>query len=256
MRTDDVIGVVHLPKDGQTNPVDTTQALARLARTTSAQIFENTKVTDIVVTAGRATGVRAAAGDIEAEFVVNAAGMWAHGLGAAAGTTVPLHAAEHFYIVTEPIPGLPERSCRSCATPTPAPISRRMPASCWSAGSSRSPSPGAWTASRETFSFETLPQDLEHIEPLLEGAIRRVPALATAGIQLFFNGPESFTPDNRYLLGETPEVRRLFVGAGFNSIGIQFGRRCGQGAGRLDRQRPPAHGPVGHRNSAMRRRPC
>ena len=153
--------------------------------------------------------------------------MWAHELGAAAGVTVPLHAAEHFYIVTEPIPGLP----------THLPVLRDADACTYfkeDAGKllvgwfEPVAKPWGMDGIPETFSFETLPQDLEHIEPLLEGAIRRVPALATAGIQLFFNGPESFTPDDRYLLGETPEVRRLFVAAGFNSIGIQSAGGAGK----------------------------
>ena len=107
MSADDVIGAVHLPRDGQTNPIDTTQALARGARSRGANIFENVRVSEIVVEAGRATGVRTDVGDISADAIVNCAGMWAHGLAESAGTTVPLHAAEHFYIVTEPIAGLP-----------------------------------------------------------------------------------------------------------------------------------------------------
>jgi 4-methylaminobutanoate oxidase (formaldehyde-forming) len=227
MSTDGVLGAVHLPKDGQTNPIDTTQALAKGARSRGAQIFENVKVTEILVRNGRATGVRTPDGDIEAEFVVNCAGMWGHQLGAAAGATIPLHAAEHFYVVTEPIPGLPRhlpvlRDADAC-TYIKEDAGKLLVG--WFEPKSK---PWGMDGIPESFAFDSLPEDLDHIEPLLEAAMKRVPALSEAGIQLFFNGPESFTPDNRYLLGETPEVRRLFVAAGFNSIGIQSAGGAGK----------------------------
>jgi glycine cleavage system aminomethyltransferase T/glycine/D-amino acid oxidase-like deaminating enzyme len=220
MNGDDLVGAVHLPKDGRTNPVDTAQALAKAAKKRGARIIENVKVTDIRVEHGVAKGVRTAKGDVEAEFVVNAAGMWAHGLAAKVGAAVPLHAAEHFYVVTEPIPELPRhvpvlRDADACTYATEdagkllvgwfEPVAK----------------PWGMEGIPESFAFDQLPEDLEHIEPLLDAAIRRIPVLGNAGIQLFFNGPESFTPDDRYLLGETPEIRNLFVAAGFNSIGIQ-----------------------------------
>jgi len=223
----DLVGAVHLPRDGQTNPIDTTQALAKAARAGGARIFENEKVTQIIVENGVAKGVRTSRGEIRSEFVVNCAGMWAQQLGASSGTTVPLHPAEHFYIVTEPIAGLPKN----------LPI-LRDPDSCayfkedagkllvgWFEPVAK---PWGQDGIPESFEFETLPNDLEHIEPLLEAAVRRVPALGQAGIQLFFNGPESFTPDDRYLLGETPEARKLYVAAGFNSIGIQSAGGAGK----------------------------
>jgi len=227
MTTRDLVGAVHLPKDGKTNPIDTAQALAKGARSRGARILENVRVEEIVVEGGRAVGVRTAAGEIEAGVVVNAAGMWSHELAAAAGAAVPLHAAEHFYIVTEAIPDLPKD----------LPVLRDADACAYfkeEAGKLLvgwfEPVAKPWGADGipESFSFETLPHDLEHIEPLLAGAIRRVPALGRAGIKLFFNGPESFTPDNRYLLGETAEVRGLFVAAGFNSIGIQSAGGAGK----------------------------
>lgn len=228
MATDDLVGAVHLPKDGQTNPVDTTQALAKGSKARGAKIFENSLVTDILVSNGRAIGVRTSDGEIAAEYVVNCAGMWARELGAKAGTTVPLHAAEHFYIVTEPVPEIKKH----------LPVLRDADACTYfkeDAGKLLvgwfEPIAKPWGVDGipESFEFDTLPDDLEHIEPLLEGAIRRVPILAKTGIQLFFNGPESFTPDDRYMLGETPEVQNLFVGAGFNSIGI----RSAGGAGKV-----------------------
>jgi len=228
MTTDDLVGAVHLPRDGQTNPVDTTQALAKGARNRGARIFENVEVTDIIVKNGQATGVRTAKGDLLTEYVVNCAGMWARDLGAKAGTTVPLHAAEHFYIVTEPIPEITKH----------LPVLRDADACTYfkeDAGKllvgwfEPVAKPWGMDGIPANFEFDTLPNDLEHIEPLLEDAIRRVPILGQSGIQLFFNGPESFTPDDRYMLGETPEVRNLFVAAGFNSIGI----RSAGGAGKV-----------------------
>lgn len=228
MATEDLVGAVHLPKDGQTNPVDTTQALARGARERGAKIFENTAVTDILIENGRAMGVRTKGAEITAEFVVNCAGMWARELGAKAGTTVPLHAAEHFYIVTEPVPEirrhLPVLRDGDACTYFKEDAGKLLVG--WFEPIAK---PWGMQGIPESFEFDTLPDDLEHIEPLLEGAIRRVPILAKTGIQLFFNGPESFTPDDRYMLGETPEVRNLFVAAGFNSIGI----RSAGGAGKV-----------------------
>jgi 4-methylaminobutanoate oxidase (formaldehyde-forming) len=215
----DLVGAVHLPRDGQTNPIDTTRALAKAARDRGAKIFEDTRVTEVILDGGRAVGVSTSHGPVSADVVVNCAGMWARDLGARAGTAVPLHAAEHFYVVTEPIPGLPRH----------LPVLRDQDGCTYfkeDAGKllvgwfEPVAKPWGMEGISESFSFDELPDDLEHIEPLLELAIRRIPALAGAGIQLFFNGPESFTPDNRYLLGETPEVRKLFVAAGFNSIGI------------------------------------
>ena len=228
MDTEDLVGAVHLPKDGQTNPVDTTQALAKGARARGAKLFENTAVTEIIVESGRAVGVRSKDAEIRSEFVVNCAGMWARDLGASAGTVVPLHAAEHFYIVTEPLPEikkhLPVLRDGDACTYFKEDAGKLLVG--WFEPIAK---PWGMAGISESFEFDTLPSDLEHIEPLLEGAIRRVPILGKAGIQLFFNGPESFTPDDRYMLGETPEVRNLFVAAGFNSIGI----RSAGGAGKV-----------------------
>ena len=239
LHVDDIVGGVFLSKDGQTNPIDTANALAKGAKMRGARIFENTKVTSIRVERGRAIGVDTPEGFIGADTVVLAAGMWSHGLGAAAGVAVPLHAAEHFYIVTEPIAGLPPKlpvlrvqdECAyykedagkilmGCFEPVAKP---------WGMG-----------GIPEDFCFDTLPADYDHFEPILADATRRVPALADAGIQLFFNGPESFTPDDRYYIGETPEVRDLFVASGFNSVGIAASGGAGKVVAQwiLDRKPP------------------
>ena len=220
LKTDDVVGGVFLPKDGQADPVNITQALAKGARNFGVKIIQGVKVTDIHQADGRVTGVMTDQGPIEADYVVNAGGMWAREIGAKAGVTVPLHACEHFYIVTEGIDGL-----------TPDLPVLRVPDECAyykeDAGKillgAFEPESKPWGMDGipEDFEFDSLPEDFDHFEPILARAVDRFPHLATAGIQTFFNGPESFTPDDRYILGEAPELSNFFVAAGFNSVGIQ-----------------------------------
>jgi glycine cleavage system aminomethyltransferase T/glycine/D-amino acid oxidase-like deaminating enzyme len=235
----DLVGGIFIRKDGQTNPIDTTQAFARGARMRGAKIFENTKVTGIRVEKGRAVGVDTEAGYVSADTVVICAGMWSHALGRAAGVSIPLHAAEHFYIVTEPIaqvpPNLPVlRVYDECAYYKED--AGKLLVGCFEPVAK----PWGTDGIPESFCFDSLPEDADHFEPILEAAVRRVPVLAEAGIQLFFNGPESFTPDDRYYIGEAPEVRDLFVASGFNSVGIA----ASGGAGKVVAQwivdrRPP-----------------
>ena len=227
LNVDDVVGAVHLPRDGQTNPIDTTQALARGAKLGGAQIIEGVKVTGVDVENGKAVGVRTEQGDVCAEFVVNCGGLWAREIGAMAGVNVPLHGAEHFYIVTEPMKGM-----------TPDTPVLRDPGGCAyykeDAGKlllgcfEPIAKPWGMGGIPEEFCFDQLPDDWEHFEPILEMALKRVPSLSEAGIQLFFNGPESFTPDDRYHLGEAPNLKNFFVAAGFNSIGIQSAGGAGK----------------------------
>ena len=219
LKVDDLVGGIFIPKDGQTNPIDTTQALAKGAKQGGARIFENTKVERIRIERGRATGVETAAGYIAADTVILAGGMWSRDIAAAAGVAVPLHAAEHFYIVTEPIAGLPTglpvlRVQDECAYYKED--AGKILMGCFEPVAK----PWGMKGISEDFCFDTLPEDSEHFEPILNDAIERVPVLADAGIALFFNGPESFTPDDRYYIGEAPEVRDLFVATGFNSVGI------------------------------------
>jgi glycine cleavage system T protein len=228
LASDDLEGAVYLPQDGQTNPVDTTQALARGARSRGVKIVEHCRVTAIHTAGGRVTGVRTQAGDIRAKVVVNCGGMWARDIGGWVEACVPVHAAEHFYIVTEPLPGLAPglpvlRDADGCS------YFKEDTGKLLVGWFEPRAKPWGMKGIPDTFSFEHLPEDLAHIEPLIAAAIRRVPALESVGVQVFFNGPESFTPDDRYLLGETPEVHGLFVAAGFNSIGIQ----SAGGAGRV-----------------------
>ena len=223
----DVAGGVFLPTDGQTDPVDTTQALAAAARARGARIRENTKVTSLIREAGRAVGVVTDAGEVRARVVVLAAGMWSRDFAAAHGVTVPLHAAEHFYIVTEPIPGLPRdlpvlRDPDNCIYVKED--AGKLLLGCFEPNAK----PWGGDGIPEDFCFDQLPEDLEHFQPILDRAVRRLPVLENAGIKLFFNGPESFTPDVRYILGEAPELPGLFVAAGFNSIGIQSAGGAGR----------------------------
>ncbi|MFO1465105.1 MAG: FAD-dependent oxidoreductase [Steroidobacteraceae bacterium] len=219
LHVEDLVGGIFIPKDGQTNPIDTAQALAKGARMRGARIFENTPIRRIRVERGRATGVELEDGFIAADTVVLCAGMWSHRLAGDIGVAVPLHAAEHFYIVTEPIKDLPRnlpvlRAQDECAYYKED--AGKLLLGCFEPIAK----PWGMKGIPPEFCFDTLPADHEHFEPILEAAVQRVPVLAEAGIQLFFNGPESFTPDDRYYLGETPEVRDLFVATGFNSVGI------------------------------------
>jgi len=214
---------VWLPTDGQGDPANIALALAKGARQRGALVAEGVKVTGIEVSARRVRSVAWQQGDetgtISADHVVNCAGMWGHEVGRLAGVNVPLHACEHFYIVTEPIPGL-----------TQMPV-LRVPDECAyykeDAGKyllgAFEPNAKPWGMNGipEDFCFDQLPEDFDHFEPILERAVNRLPMLAEAGIHTFFNGPESFTPDDAYNLGLSLEVDNYWVAAGFNSIGIQ-----------------------------------
>jgi len=217
---DDVLGGIFLPSDGTANPIDITMALAKGARAGGVQIYEDTKVLAINHDDGHVTGVETGAGIIEASHVVLAAGMWSRDIAATVGVPVPLHACEHFYVVTEPFDGV---------TPN-LPVFRDYDAQAYYKEDAGKLLIGAFeTVAKpwgmdgipEDFCFDQLPDDFGHFQPILEGALRRVPALENVGIQTFFNGPESFTPDNRYHIGEAPGLDGLFVAAGLNSIGIQ-----------------------------------
>lgn len=227
LNVDDVIGGVFLPKDGQTNPIDTTMALVKGATQRGVKVRENVEVTRILVKDGRAVGVETKDGEIHAEHVVIASGMWSRHLGITAGVDIPLQANEHFYIVTEPFPGLAPtlpvlRDQDNCA------YYKEDAGKLLLGAFEPNAKPWAVDGIPPDFEFGELPDDFDHFAPILEAAIRRLPALENVGIRKFFNGPESFTPDVRYLLGETPDVRHLFVAAGFNSIGIQSAGGAGK----------------------------
>jgi len=219
-----VVGGVFLGKDGQGDPANIALALAKGARQEGAKIYEGVTATKIFKNQNKVTGVEwtnqhGESGRISCEEIVNCAGMWGHSVGKMLGTNIPLHACEHFYIVTEPIAEL-----------TQLPV-LRVPDECAyykeDAGKmllgAFEPNAKPWGMSGipKDFEFDQLPEDFEHFEPILEMAVNRVPMLEKAGIHTFFNGPESFTPDDAYHLGRSPEMENVWVAAGFNSIGIQ-----------------------------------
>lgn len=223
----DAVGGVFLPKDGQANPIDTTQAFAKGARQQGARIVEGIKALRILVEQGRAVGVMTEQGPVAASTVVLAAGMWSRELASAVGVSVPLHAAEHFYIVTEPLADVP-RDLPVLRVTDECTYYKEDAGKLLVGAFEPVAKPWGMGGIPESFCFDSLPEDMDHFEPILEKATVRVPILATAGIQTFFNGPESFTPDDRYLLGETAELRDLFVATGFNSIGIQSSGGAGK----------------------------
>ena len=227
LNVSDVLAGVYLPLDGQGDPSNIALALAKGARQKDALIFENIAVTDIIKTPKKTNGKVSAVkwqagkntGEIQTDHVVNCAGMWGHEVGRMAGVNIPLQACEHFYIVTEPIDGL-----------TQMPV-LRVPDECAyykeDAGKyllgafELNAKPWGMDGIPADFCFDQLPEDFDHFEPILANAINRVPLLETAGIHTFFNGPESFTPDDAYHLGRAPNCENFWVAAGFNSIGIQ-----------------------------------
>ena len=226
----DILGGVYMPEDGQADPVGVTNVLAKAAKMEGAQIFEKTPVTKILVKDNRITGVETENGKIDCEYVVLATGMWSRQIGQDIGVSVPLYPNEHFYIITEPMKDLPKdlpvlRDYNDC-------LYLKEDAGKMLVGIFE---PGAKNAFKDKgivpndFSFGEFPDDFDHFEPYLEKSFKRLPLLETAGIRKFFSGPESFTPDTQYLLGETPEVNNLFTCCGFNSIGIA----SAGGAGRV-----------------------
>ncbi|MEQ3708272.1 MAG: FAD-dependent oxidoreductase [Tateyamaria sp.] len=224
LNIEDVTGGVYLPLDGQGDPANIALALAKGARQGGARVQERTAVTGLTKDGRRITGVDwqgedGTSGHIACDHVVNCAGMWGHEVGRMAGVNVPLQACEHFYIVTEAISGL-----------TQLPV-LRVPDECAyykeDAGKmllgAFEPNAKPWAVDGipRDFEFDQLPEDFDHFEPILEAAVNRMPMLAEAGIHTFFNGPESFTPDDAYHLGLAPEMDNVWVACGFNSIGIQ-----------------------------------
>ena len=221
LRTDDLVGALFIPKDGQTSPVDTTMALVKGARQGGATIVEGVAVQRLLKDGDTCIGIETEDGyTVEAETVVMAAGMWTRHLAETIGVNVPLQACEHFYIVTEPLEGA-ERGMPIVRDPSNYTYFKEETGKIM-AGFFE-PKAKIWNLDGvpRDFCFGTLPEDWDHIGPIFEAACRRMPSLADAGLQLFFNGPEAFTPDGTFYLGESPEVDRCFVAAGFNSVGIQ-----------------------------------
>ena len=226
MTIDDLVGAAFLPTDGQANPSDITQSLARGARMAGVKIFEDTPVTRILVEDGRIRGVVTPHGTVECEKVICCAGQWTRVLAATVGVNVPLVSVEHQYMITERIPGV---------TPNLPTLRDPDRLTYWKedvgglvwGGYEPNPKPWAEKGIPEGFHFETLNPDFDHYEQFMDAAIGRVPALATAGVKQLLNGPESFTPDGNFILGEAPELKNFYVGAGFNAFGIASGGGAG-----------------------------
>lgn len=227
MNADGVLGGIHMPSDGSANATDLTQALAKGARMHGATIREQVKVEEVRTANGRVTGVRTDQGTIQADHVVNCGGMWARDLGRQNRVGVPLHACEHYYLVTEPIPDLP----------SDLPVLRSYcDGTYWKEDAGKllfgfahfHAKPWATGGIPESFEFDSLPFVEEDVMEVLELSMNRVPILQETGIRTFFNGPESYSHDGRFTLGEAPDLKGYFVLAGVNSTGIQSGSGAGK----------------------------
>lgn len=218
MEIDDVVGAAYLPTDGSASPSDVTMALAKGARMHGATIIENCPVTGVTVERGAVKGVATARGHISCEVLVNCCGQWARAFAQMAGVNVPLVSVEHQYIVTEPF-AVP-RDLPTLRDPDRLTYYKEEVGGLIMGGYEPDPIPWAKDGIPEDFTFQLLPGNFDHFQQLAELAIPRVPALDTVGVRKLINGPESFTPDGNFILGEAPEVQRYFVGAGFNAFGI------------------------------------
>jgi heterotetrameric sarcosine oxidase gamma subunit len=226
-RTDDVLAGFYIPADGRVNPVDVTMSLARGARMKGVRIAEGVPVTGFRQNGGAVTGVRTPLGDIEAEYVVNCAGMWARELGELAGVSIPLQAAEHYYLLTEPIDGV-DGSWPVLEDPANCGYYREEGGGLMLGLFEPECAPWQVAGVPAGFSFGEINPDWDRMAPYLERTMSRIPVVADTGIKKLFCGPESFTPDLLPIVGEAPELRNYFVAAGLNSIGILTGGGIGR----------------------------
>ncbi|MBS9477693.1 GcvT family protein [Ancylobacter radicis] len=227
MDVSDVVGAAFLPTDGQANPSDITASLAKGARMNGVTICEDTRVTGLTVEKGRVTKVRTDRGDIACEIVVNCAGQWAREVGAMAGVNVPLVSVQHQYMVTERIEGVTP-DLPTLRDPDRLTYYKEEVGGLVMGGYEPNPIPWAEDGIPDGFNFQLLPSNFDHFEPIMELALGRVPALETAGVKELINGPESFTPDGNFILGQAPELTGFYVGAGFNAFGIASGGGAGK----------------------------
>ncbi len=222
-RTDDLVGGFHVPGDGRVNPVDLTMALAKGARALGVRVVEGVRVESVETRPRGAveevTAVVTDRGRVECDVVVNAAGMWARELAGRNGVVVPNQAAEHYYLVTEPIDGM---SPDAPVFEDPSSYGYYREEGGGMMVGLFEPRAAAWKVDGipPDFSFGTLPPDTDRVAPFVEKAMSRVPVVETAGIRTFFCGPESFTPDLSPAVGEAPGIHGYFVCAGLNSVGI------------------------------------
>ena len=226
MDIDDVIGAAFLPTDGQANPSDITMALARGARQAGATIHEDTDVVDIEIDNGKINAVITSQGRIACEKIVCCAGQWTREFAQRFGVCVPLVSIQHQYILTEPIAGI-SSNLPTLRDPDRLTYYKEEVGGLVMGGYEPDPLPWAVNGIPDGFNYKLLDSDYDHFEPMLELALGRVPALSDTGIKTLTNGPESFTPDGNFILGEAPELKNFFVGAGFNAFGIASGGGAG-----------------------------
>ncbi len=226
-RVDDIKAGYYLPQDGRVNPVDATMALAKGARLKGVKIIEGVSVTGVTTENGRATGVSTDRGDIEAEFVVNCAGMWARQLSALNGVSIPNQSTEHYYLITEPFEGM-TRDLPIIEDPSCHGYYREETGGLMIGLFEPVCAPWMVDGVPEDFSFGEIAPDWDRMTPFLEKAMSRIPISKEVGISKFFCGPESFTPDMGVAFGEAPEIANYFVAAGLNSIGIITGPGLGR----------------------------
>ena len=226
MTIDDLVGAAFLPTDGQANPSDITLSLAKGARMAGAKIYEDTKVLSVDIQDGVIKGVVTEHGRIACEKVVACCGQWTRSFAAAHGVTVPLVSVEHQYLITERIGSVPA-NLPTLRDPDRLTYYKEEVGGLVMGGYEPNPKMAFEKGIPTGFHYSLLDNDFEHFEPLMELALGRVPALQTAGIKQMINGPESFTPDGMFILGEAPEQKNFFVGAGFNAFGIASGGGAG-----------------------------
>jgi len=225
--TDDLLAGFFNPLDGRANPVDTTISLAKGARMGGVQILEDVRVTGILQNNGRVTGVVTNQGKIQAEYVVNCCGIWAHEVGKMAGVNVPLQAAEHYYLITEPVEGV-HPDLPVVEDPDLYLYLREEVGGLMVGMFEPISQPWGMKGIPHDFSFGEIPPNWDRLMPYLENAMHRIPIAKETGVHTLFCGPESFTPDMSPMMGEAPELRNFFVAAGFNSLGILLGGGAGQ----------------------------
>jgi 4-methylaminobutanoate oxidase (formaldehyde-forming) len=220
-------GAIYIPKDGQTNAVDTTMSLIAGAKQRGVRVFENTPVNRLERLASGEYRIETANGVIQCETLVIACGLWTRDLAAQLGVRVPLYACEHFYVLTEALeavtPDLP------VLRDTDGHIYVKEDTGKWLVGSFEpTGKPLSMNQLPADSAFIELPEDWDHFELPYSRAMEILPALENAGIAKFFNGPESFTPDLLFALGEAPGLPNCFISAGYNSEGIEFGAGAGR----------------------------
>ncbi|MEO1380688.1 MAG: FAD-dependent oxidoreductase, partial [Pseudomonadota bacterium] len=225
MDISDLVGAAFLPTDGQANPSDITQALAKGARMAGAKIFEDTKVVGVHIDKGRVKGVETEHGFIACETVVACCGQWTRDFAAQVGVNVPLVSVQHQYIITEPF-DVPS-DLPTLRDPDRLTYYKEEVGGLVMGGYEPNPKMWAEDGIPKGFHYTLLDNDTDHFEPMMELALGRVPALEHAGIKQMINGPESFTTDGNFILGEALELKNFYVGAGFNAFGIAAGGGAG-----------------------------